>query len=99
MFFLSLDFGVILPAALLSMALALVVLVLAFLILSALGYRVLWRKKVLRREKAVTASTVTETPLENELSEEELIVIITAAVEAVSADTKRRFRVVSFKRV
>ena len=100
MFFLALDFSVILPAALLGTVLALLVLAIVLLSLGALGYRFIWRKKKHpRRDRAVTASTVKETPTESELSEEELIVLITAAVEAISASQSKRFRVVSFKRV
>lgn len=100
MSFLALDLSVILPAALLGMALALVAIALLLLIMNALGYRFLWRKRKLpRRDRAVTASAAKEAPSENALSEEELIVIITAAVEAVGAIGHKRFRVVSFKRV
>ena len=100
MSFLALDLSVVLPAALLGTALALVVIALAFLVASALGYRFLWRKKKFpRRDRTVAASAAKEAPLESTLSEEELIVIITAAVEAVGAASHKRVRVVSFKRV
>ena len=100
MFFLSLDFSVILSAALLGTAFVLVLIVAAFFIFGALGFRFYWRKKrPPRRVRAVTASAVKEAPLENDIPEEELIVIITAAVEAMGASAKKRFRVVSFKRI
>ena len=100
MFFLSLDFSVILPAALLGTAFVLVLLVAAFFVFGALGFRFYWRKKrAPSRVKAVTASAVKEAPSENDISEEELIVIISAAVEAMGASAKKRFRVVSFKRI
>ena len=49
---------------------------------------------------AKDAIAIQETPEENELSEEELIVILTAAaVEALGGMDAKRFRVVAFRRL
>ena len=100
MFFLGIDLGVVLPAALIGTAFVLVLLIAALFLFSALGFRFYWRKRrAPHRVRAVTASAVKEAPSENGLSDEELIVIISAAVEAMGASAKKRFRVVSFKRI
>lgn len=101
MFFLSIDFSTVLPAALLGMLLALVTIALLLCILHLCGFRVLWSiKKTLHREKSKDLITVAEAPEESEISEEELIVILTAAATAALGDTgTKRFRVVAFRRI
>ena len=101
MFFLILDWNAILPSAFFGMLLALVALALCLFVLRLLGFRLLWRKRgTLRREKVKNPTTVNEAPTENEISEEELIVLITAAaMEALGGTDTKRFRVVSFRRV
>ncbi len=101
MFFLNLNFSVILPSAIFGMLFALIALTLLLLALRLCGFRLLWRKRgAPRRERFKSSDTVTEAPIENELSEEELIVIITAAAtEALGGTDTKRFRVVSFRRL
>ncbi len=101
MFFLSFDLGFMLPAALLGTLIALTVLAVLLFALHLCGFRLLWKKKAhKRREKAKDAIAIQETPEENELSEEELIVILTAAaVEALGGMDAKRFRVVAFRRL
>ena len=101
MFFLNLDLGALLPSALFGMVLALLAFTLLLLLLRLCGFRLLWRKKsFLRREKAKLPDAVQETPSENELSEEELVVILTAAASvALGGTDTKRFRVVAFRRI
>lgn len=99
MYFLSLS--AMLPTALLGMLLALFACALLLLILRLCGFRLLWRKKALsRREKFKAPAPVAESHTENELTEEELVVILTAAaMTALGAGAASRFRVVAFRRL
>ena len=101
MFFLNLDLGAMLPAALLGMLFALVALVVLLFILHLCGVRLLWQKCCpVRREKSKDLAPVLETPEENEIPEEELIAILTAAaVTALGGTDTKRFRVVAFRRI
>ena len=101
MFFLSFDFGATMVAALLGMLLALIAMTVLLFTLHLCGFRLLWKKKARkRREKSKDTVSVLETPEENKLSEEELIVILTAAaVEALGGVDTKRFRVVAFRRL
>ena len=97
----SFQFGELLPAALLGMAFALIAFVILFSVLRLCGFRLLWRRKArIRRERSKEPVPVTTAPVENEIPEEELIVILTAAaLEALGATDTKRFRVVAFKRI
>lgn len=100
MFFLSFA-DTILPAALLGMLFTLVILAIFALFLQLYGFRILRRKKRrTRSDRPYVAHKAAEEPSEDEISEEELIVILTAAAMQTlgTADTSR-FRVVSFRRV
>ncbi|MBE6655292.1 MAG: hypothetical protein E7609_00275 [Ruminococcaceae bacterium] len=101
MFFLLLDWSYVIPSALLGMMLALVALAIFLFVLQLFGFRLLWRKRGLsRRERMKSPTAVNEAPTENEISEEELIVLITAAAaEALGGIDTKRFRVVSFRRI
>ena len=101
MFCLSLDLGTMIPTALLGGALALLAAVILLFVLHLCGFRLLWRKKpFIRREKSKESAPVTEAPVESDISEEELIVILTAAaLEALGGTDTKRFRVVAFKRI
>ena len=101
MFFLSFDFGAMLSAALLGMVLALLALAILLFVLHLCGIRIFWKKKAFkRREKTKDPVAAPETREENELSEEELVVILTAAaVEALGGMDTKRFRVVAFRRL
>ena len=101
MFFLSFDFGAVLSSALLGMVLTLLALAILLFALHLCGIRLLWKRKAFkRREKTKDPIAAPETREENELSEEELIVILTAAaVEALGGMNAKRFRVVAFRRL
>lgn len=100
MFFLKLDFGAMLPSALLGMLLAVLAFALVLFVLQLCGFRLLWRRRsLLRREKSGATVHIAESKEQNELSEEELIVILTAAAtEALDKTNTKRFRVVAFRR-
>ena len=101
MFFLNLDFGAMLPTALLGTLFALVALLALLFILHLCGIRLLWQKcPPVRREKSKDLSPVTEIHDENEIPDEELIAILTAAaVTALGGTDTKRFRVVAFRRL
>ena len=101
MFFLSLDLGAMLPTALFGMILTLSVFALLFLLLRLYGFSLFRRKRsFLHREKAKMPDAVADAPSESELSEEELIAILTAAaVETLGGTDAKRFCVVAFRRV
>ena len=101
MFFLRTELGEMLPTAFLGMLLALLAFALLFLVLRLCGFRLFWRKRrAPRREKLKTPIDTTESPEQTDLSEEELIVILTAAaMEALGEPNAKRFRVVAFRRV
>lgn len=101
MFFSNFDFSTMLTTALLGMLLALFALAILLLALHLCGVRLFWkRQRVRHREKAKDTDAVSEAPEENELSEEELIVILTAAAtQALGGLDTKRFRVVAFRRI
>ena len=99
MYFLSLS--AMLPTALLGMLLALFACALLLVILRLCGFRLLWRKKAFsKREKLKAPTPVAESHTENELTEQELVVILTAAaMTALGEGAASRFRVVAFRRL
>ena len=102
MYFLELNIGSILISALLGMLFSLLVLSVIILVLHKAGVQLFRRKGI--RAKSRTKDSETEdnhrTSLYGELPEEELLVILTAAaMEALEADDKGRFRVVAFRRI
>ena len=102
MFFLELDFGSIAVAALGGMLLSLLVLFIAFLALRGFGVHLLYRKKRPSKKVAEESETPTEdeTAINGELTEEELVVILSAAaMEALGVNDAKRFRVVAFRRI
>ena len=100
MYFLSFT-DTILPAALLGMLFTLVLLAVSGIFLQLYGFRILRRKR--RRpkgERIYVAQKDAVSPDPNEPSEEELIVILTAAaMQALDTEDPSRFRVVAFRRV
>lgn len=99
MYFLNLS-GM-LPTALLGMLFTLLACAILLLVLRLCGFRLLWRKKARsKREKLKAPAPVAESHTENELSEEELVVILTAAaMTALGEGAASRFRVVAFRRL
>ena len=101
MFSSNVNFADLLPAALLGMFFALAALVILLFVLRLCGFRLIWRKcRPVHREKSKDLAPVSETPEENEIPEEELIAILTAAaVTALGTTDTKRFRVVAFRRL
>lgn len=102
MFFLALDLETVLPAALLGMLFALAAIGILLLVLRLFGLRLFWqkRRRVARTDEASDSKKTGVKDTSEEISEEELIVILTAAaLEALDEKDKRRFRVVAFRRI
>lgn len=102
MFFLALDFQTILPAALFGMLFALIAIGILLLVLRLFGLRIFWqkRRRVSRTDEANDSKKTGERETPEELPEEELLVILTAAaIEALDEKDKKRFRVVAFRRI
>jgi len=102
MYFLKLNLGSVLVSALLGMLLSLLVILVALLVLHKMGIPVFGQKGVRFKGRTKDNETQNEhsTSLYGELSEEELLVILTAAAtEALGSDEKGRFRVVAFRRI
>ena len=98
MYFIDLELGSVLVSAVVGMLFTLLALLLAVLILHKLGVRPLWQKRTRSRDSEAPNEHVST--LHGELSEEELLVILTAAaMETLDATEKGRFRVVSFRRI
>lgn len=102
MFFLTLDFGSITVAALGGMLLSLLAMAVAYLVLRKCGIHFMYRRKR-RSANSVdedSAQTKNDSAIEGELTEEELLVILSAAaMEALGATDAKRFRVVAFRRL
>ena len=97
---LTIDWMQVLIAALLGAAITVLVLALVLLVLRFFGIRLLWR----RRPKTMRIKTQTQkksdADTEEELSEEELIAILSAAaLTALDSTDTNRFRVVAFRRI
>ena len=102
MFFLELDFNSILLASVLGMILALLAFAVILGVMHACGIRLLWNKRsaAKSRDKENEDANTENAALNGELSEEELIVLLTAAaMEALNAGDTKRFRVVAFRRI
>ena len=92
----------ILIATLCGALLALFLMAIALILLRILGVSILSapRKRRKRRVKAGEATTAQDDNTDGALSEEELLVILTAAVtETLNDRDTGRFRVVSFRRI
>ena len=100
MFFLSFT-DTILPAALLGMLFTLVLLGILALFLQLYGFRIFRRRRRRPRNESLYVAQKTDIhPDPNEPSEEELIVILSAAaMAALGTDDASRFRVVAFRRI
>ena len=100
MFFLSFT-DTILPAALLGMLFTLLLLAALVVFLQLYGFRFLRRKKRRAKiERPYVAQKSDELPDSSDPTEEELVVILTAAaMQALGTEDLSRFRVVAFRRV
>lgn len=99
MFFLMSSYGDILLATLFGAFLSLVLISLALVFLHFLGFRIPLRKTRKRRTSLSADNENACDALENDISEEELLVIISAAVASCAERDGRTFRVVSFRRI
>ena len=98
MYFIDLELGSVLLSAVCGMLFTLLALLIAFLVLHKLGVRPLWQKRARTRDSE--APNEHDSALHGELSEEELLVILTAAaMETLDTNEKGRFRVVAFRRI
>ncbi len=99
MYFLMSSYGDILLATLLGALLSLIFIALLLGALHLFGFRIPLRKA---RKKKTSLPKCSEDGIacaENEISEEELLVIISAAVASCAERDGRAFRVVSFRRI
>lgn len=102
MFFLAFDLKAILPAALCGMLLTLLVLGLLLLVLRLFGFRLFFYKRpsATKKSKMQESEIGTGEKEPGDISEEELLVILTAAaMEALDPKDAKRFRVVAFRRI
>lgn len=102
MFFLELDFESIVLTSVLAMIFALLAILLVLLVLRACGIRLAWSKRSSARNRAkeIANADTENDPRFGDISEEELVVLLTAAATVAlgTSDTKR-FRVVAFRRI
>lgn len=99
MFFLTSSYSDVLLATLLGALLSLILIALLLMLLHFLGFRIPLRKTRKKKTSLPTGGEGVNASFESELSEEELLVIISAAVASYAAKDGRAFRVVSFRRI
>ena len=99
MYFLTSSYGDILLATLLGALLSLIFIALSLGALHLFGFRIPLRKTRKKKTSLPKSSEDGFTRAENEISEEELLVIISAAVASYAERDGRAFRVVSFRRI
>ena len=99
MFFLMSSPGGILLSTLLGALLSLLLIAILLGVLRFLGFRIPLYKRRKRKANLPQSGEGSHALAENELSEEELLVIISAAVASCAQKDGRTFRVVSFRRI
>jgi Na+-transporting methylmalonyl-CoA/oxaloacetate decarboxylase gamma subunit len=97
---LTIDWMQTLLTALLGAAITAFLFLLVLLILRLCGIKLLWRRRSKTMRIKTPSPKKTDATDDEELSEEELIAILTAAaLTALDGTDKNRFRVVAFRRI